>query len=52
MESGGKEIAAKPKEKKTSPKVIGLVAVLQQSLAQSQGVRKKTGRKVVLETRR
>ncbi len=45
VESGGKEIAAKPKEKKTSTKVIDLVAVLQQSLAQSQGVQKKPAAK-------
>src|SRR6476659_289415 len=37
VESGGKEIKDKPKEKKPSSKVIDLVAVLQQSLAQSQG---------------
>jgi DNA end-binding protein Ku len=41
VESGGKEIKDKPKEKKTSSKVIDLVAVLQQSLAQSQGAKKK-----------
>jgi len=41
VEAGGKEIEAKPKEKKASTKVIDLVAVLQQSLAQSQGGKKK-----------
>ncbi|MGI9171806.1 MAG: Ku protein [Chthoniobacterales bacterium] len=42
VEAGGKEIADRPKEKKTSSKVIDLVAVLQQSLAQSQGGKKKS----------
>jgi len=41
VESGGKEIEEKSKEKKPSSKVIDLVAVLQESLAQSQGGRKK-----------
>ncbi|CAN5591092.1 Ku protein [soil metagenome] len=41
VESGGKEIAGKPKEKKPSTKVIDLVAVLQQSLAQAQGAKKR-----------
>jgi DNA end-binding protein Ku len=45
VESGGKEIKDKPKEKKTSSKVIDLVAVLQQSLAQSQGAKKKPAAK-------
>lgn len=45
VESGGKEIEVKPKEKKESTKVIDLVAVLQQSLAQSQGNKKKTSAK-------
>jgi DNA end-binding protein Ku len=45
VESGGKEIAAKPKEKKPSTKVIDLVAVLQQSLAQSKGTQKKPAAK-------
>ncbi len=40
-ESGGKEIKEKPKEKKPSTKVIDLVAVLQESLAKSQGAKKK-----------
>ncbi|PZR76325.1 MAG: Ku protein [Chthoniobacterales bacterium] len=41
VESGGKEIEEKPKEKKPSTKVIDLVAVLQESLAQSKGSKKK-----------
>lgn len=41
VESGGKEIEEKPKEKKPSTKVIDLVAVLQESLAQAQGGKKK-----------
>ncbi|HEY2614809.1 MAG TPA: Ku protein [Chthoniobacterales bacterium] len=41
VESGGKEIEEKPKAKKESPKVIDLVAVLQESLAKSQGTKKK-----------
>ena len=41
VEAGGKEIEEKPKPKKPSPKVIDLVAVLQQSLAQAQGDEKK-----------
>jgi DNA end-binding protein Ku len=42
VESGGKEIEEKPKEKKPSTKVIDLVAVLQESLkAQSSGGGKK-----------
>ena len=41
VESGGKEIEEKPKEKKPSTKVIDLVAVLQESLAKSKGGRKK-----------
>jgi DNA end-binding protein Ku len=45
VESGGKEIKDKPKEKKPSSKVIDLVAVLQQSLAQSQGAKKKPAAK-------
>ena len=45
VEAGGKELAAQPKEKKTSSKVIDLVAVLQQSLAQSQGAKKSTSAK-------
>jgi len=44
VEAGGKEIEEKPKTKKPSPKVIDLVEVLQQSLAQSGGGRKKKGR--------
>jgi DNA end-binding protein Ku len=41
VESGGKEIEEKPKEKRPSTKVIDLVAVLQESLAKSKGARKK-----------
>jgi DNA end-binding protein Ku len=42
VESGGKEIEEKPKEKKPSTKVIDLVAVLQESLkAQTAGKKKK-----------
>src|SRR5687768_5866431 len=41
VESGGKEIEEKPKEKKASTKVIDLVAVLQESLAQAKGTKKK-----------
>lgn len=45
VESGGKEIEEKPKEKKPSTKVIDLVAVLQESLAQAKGTKKKSGSK-------
>jgi DNA end-binding protein Ku len=46
VESGGKEIEEKPKEKKPSTKVIDLVAVLQESLkAQSGGKKKKAPKK-------
>jgi DNA end-binding protein Ku len=45
VESGGKEVEEKPKEKKPSSKVIDLVAVLQESLAQSQEGRKKRASK-------
>lgn len=41
VESGGKEIEEKPKEKKASPKVIDLVAVLQESLKAQGGKKKK-----------
>jgi DNA end-binding protein Ku len=41
VESGGEEIEEKPKPKKPPSKVIDLVAVLQQSLAQTQGRGKK-----------
>jgi DNA end-binding protein Ku len=41
VESGGKEIEEKPKAKKESTKVIDLVAVLQESLAQAKGTKKK-----------
>ena len=54
VEAGGKEIEEKPKPKKPSPKVIDLVAVLQESLAKSEGgKRKKTaGRKSRASTRK
>jgi DNA end-binding protein Ku len=42
VESGGKEIEEKPKEKKPSTKVIDLVAVLQESLKAQGGGKKKT----------
>jgi DNA end-binding protein Ku len=45
VESGGKEIEEKPKQKKASTKVIDLVAVLQESLAKTQGVKKKQATK-------
>ena len=46
VESGGKEIEEKPKEKKPSTKVIDLVAVLQESLkAQSAGKKKSAPKK-------
>lgn len=41
VELGGKEIEEKPKQKKVSAKVIDLVAVLQESLAKTQGTKKK-----------
>ena len=41
VEAGGEEIEEKPKPKKPSPKVIDLVAVLQQSLARTEGAGKK-----------
>ena len=45
VEAGGKEIEEKPKEKKPSTKVIDLVAVLQESLAQAKGTKKKSASK-------
>ncbi|HSH39991.1 MAG TPA: Ku protein, partial [Chthoniobacterales bacterium] len=45
VEAGGKEIDEKPKKAPTPTKVIDLVAVLQQSLAQSQGAKKKPAAK-------
>ena len=46
VESGGKEIEEKPKERKPSTKVIDLVAVLQESLkAQGGGKKKKSAPK-------
>jgi DNA end-binding protein Ku len=44
VESGGKEIEEKPKSKKSSSKVIDLVSVLQQSLAETQAGGKKKRR--------
>ncbi|MDQ6939956.1 MAG: Ku protein [Verrucomicrobiota bacterium] len=44
VESGGKEIETKPKKMPAATKVIDLVAVLQQSLQQSHGAKKKTGK--------
>jgi DNA end-binding protein Ku len=41
VESGGKEIEEKPKEKKASTKVIDLVAVLQESLKAQQGAARR-----------
>jgi DNA end-binding protein Ku len=45
VESGGKEIEEKPKEKKPSTNVIDLVAVLQESLKAQSGGKKKSGAK-------
>ena len=45
VESGGKEIADKPAKAPAATKVIDLVAVLQQSLAQSQGAKKSSAKK-------
>jgi DNA end-binding protein Ku len=45
VESGGKEIEEKPKEKKPSTKVIDLVAVLQESLKAQSGGKKKSAPK-------
>jgi DNA end-binding protein Ku len=45
VEAGGKEIDEKPKKAPTPTKVIDLVAVLQQSLAASQGAKKKPAAK-------
>jgi len=51
VESGGKEIEEKAKPKKPSAKVIDLVAVLRESLAQAEGEGKKK-RKTKAPTRR
>jgi DNA end-binding protein Ku len=51
VELGGKEIEEKAKPKKPSAKVIDLVAVLQESLAQAEGEGKKK-RKTKAPTRR
>lgn len=45
VESGGKEIESKPTKAPSATKVIDLVAVLQQSLAQSKGGKKKPAAK-------
>jgi DNA end-binding protein Ku len=45
VESGGKEIAEKPKKAPRPTKVIDLVEVLQQSLAEAKGGKKKTAAK-------
>jgi len=54
VESGGKAIAEKPKPKKTPSKVIDLVAVLRESLAQSEGEgkRQRTARRVKTSARK
>ncbi len=44
VEFGGKEIDSKPKKAPAATKMIDLVAVLQQSLQQSHGIKKKTGK--------
>ncbi len=53
VDAGGKEIEEKPKEKKSSSKVIDLVAILQESLAQSKGSKKtKSARKRTARTQK
>src|SRR5205807_10209760 len=42
VEAGGKEIEEKPKPKRQPTKVIDLVEVLQQSLVETKGAKKKT----------
>ena len=42
VEAGGKEIQEKPKPKKQPTKVIDLVSVLQQSLKETQGAKKRS----------
>ncbi len=51
VESGGKEIEEKPKEKRPSTKVIDLVAVLQESLAKAQSTKKKPAAKTTVSKR-
>lgn len=46
VEAGGKELEARPKEKKTPSKVIDLVAILQESLAKAQGGKKVAKKRV------
>ncbi|MEO7165454.1 MAG: Ku protein [Spartobacteria bacterium] len=45
VESDGEEIEEKPKAKKTSSKVIDLVAILQESLAKAEGGKERAGKK-------
>ncbi len=53
VESGGKEIEEKPREKKPSTKVIDLVAVLQESLkAQTAGKKKSAPKKAKHQARK
>ena len=52
VEAGGKEIEAKPKEKKPSSKVIDLVAILQESLAKAEGGKKKSSSAKSAKTKR
>jgi DNA end-binding protein Ku len=52
VESGGKEIAEKPKKAPKPTKVIDLVSVLQQSLAQAGGGPSRTGGKKRSTTKR
>ena len=42
VEAGGKEIEEKPKPKRQPTKVIDLVSVLQQSLKETQGAKKRS----------
>lgn len=46
VEAGGKEIDEKPKKAPAPTKVIDLVAVLQESLAKSQGGKKKSAKRL------
>src|SRR5205807_4546874 len=46
VEAGGKEIEEKPKKAPKPTKVIDLVKVLQQSLEQTKGAKKKTKARV------
>lgn len=51
VESGGKDLEEKPREKKASTKVIDLVAVLQESLAKAQSAKKKPAAKTAATKR-